>query len=218
MKKTRLLFVALALSAQTAHAQNCLGHRSLANAPVNGSLNYRFMEKARGPEVRMLFGKPVLFGGFDIGLLSLGAGNRSFDIGAQVGTSWRVGNALILCPIASINYQPSALGTTSYPRTTEISFGGAAGTEKSVSGRVTMIPYLGVEYLRARFQDVFDPRTESTSQLTHSGAQVFGGVGVQFTRRFLARAAFRYRNDFGSRSNTFILGVTVAPTRKIRSK
>ncbi|MEO7996632.1 MAG: hypothetical protein ABI852_04260 [Gemmatimonadaceae bacterium] len=219
MKHSRIFLAALALCASSVHAQNCLGHRALNNAPVSLSVNYRFVQNAHGPEARVLFGKPLLFGGLNVGFLSTEDNKRAFDVGAQAGSSLRAGSVLVVCPIVSVNRQTSLNEEGAFPGITETLLGGSIGMQKTVSPSVTLIPYAGVGYLRSTFKEAYNPASGvTTAQLTRTGAEIFGGVGVQFSRKFLARASIRHRDDYGDLSTMFTLGVTVAPTRKIRSK
>ncbi|MBC8088471.1 MAG: hypothetical protein H7Z40_14480, partial [Phycisphaerae bacterium] len=200
--------VAVVLSSFTssALAQECLGLRSLKYSSTNISLNMRWQQDARGPEGRLITGREHLFGGLRAGLLNIGESNRVYHWGIEFGGSWALGKSVTACPLATYSYQPESTVNFSYPATTELLFGAAIGARPYVTSRVKLIPFAGAGVLRTDFSSAYNPQFDTRDDLAHTGAEVFGGLGVQLGEQTIVRGSARYRDGYGDRSRMIVLG------------
>lgn len=213
---SRLAVVAVAvwLLASTAAAQECLGLRSLKYSSANISVSMRWVDDALGPEARFITGREHFFGGLRAGLLSIGEGNRVFNWGVDLGGSATLGKSLSVCPLATYSYQPKSAENFTYPGTAELLLGAAVGARPYVTTKVKLIPFAGAGLLRSDLRDAYNPQFDTTGNLVHTGAEVFGGLGVQLGEQVIVRGSARYRDGYGDRSRMIALGITLAPSRK----
>ncbi|MBC8086177.1 MAG: hypothetical protein H7Z40_02865 [Phycisphaerae bacterium] len=195
-----------------ANAQECLGLRSLKYSSANISVNWRVLKNARGPEGRLIFGREHAFGGLRAALLNIGNTNRAYNWGAEAGGSFTLGKSVTLCPLGTYSRQLRA--SVAYPATTEVLVGGSLGARPYVTSAVKLIPFIGGGVLRTKAEDTIDETAEQVDGYVRTGAEIFGGLGVQLGETVIIRGLLRHRDGYGDRSNMFVLGVTLAPTRK----
>lgn len=208
------LVVVLAALPQSGFAQVCLGQRPFSDAPTHVSINNRWLQDSRGPEARLAFGIRQIFVGAGAGVLSIGGTNRVYSVTGEAGTSIDVGSRLSVCPIASFTHQPESRENRTYPTTRELRFGGSAGTTVPLSATLNLLPYFGAGYLRTTY--TFEQSSTATRDdlPASTGTELFGGVGLQINQQFIVRAGGRYRDGYGRRARTVLVGVTLAPSRR----